>query len=300
MSENRQEDFVLREAGEASDKQMLRLFRKLAGRDHTLRPVACFSGAQVTAELYELTGGDGIAVANMQRIPASQLRSWLTQDLLEKCDDRYRLSSTGRSWLRRALSAGDIFQQQHQERAARIIDFEGVKRPAIINDTESPLGWLASRKDKNGVPLLTPYQFEAGERLRADFYYAGLTARVTASWNPAAGSGNSGGANDAANLQDNVLAARQRVMLALAKVGPELSGILIDVCCHLKGLEEAEKAEGWPQRSGKVILQIALTRLARHYGLVSDEQLNIEVKRKLQHWGAEDYRPRISVGDAAS
>ena len=75
------------------------------------------------------------------------------------------------------------------------------------------------------------------------------------------------------HLTENVLAARQRVVRALASVGPELSGVLVDVCCHLKGLEEAEKTEGWPQRSGKVILQIALTRLARHYGLVSDSQI---------------------------
>lgn len=300
MAKNRREDFTQSAVIALDDKDMLRLFRKLAARDHILRPVDFGANVEAMAALYELAGGDGAAIAAMPRISARQVEQWFAQDLLEKSGETYRLSSVGRSWLRRALSAGDVFQQQHQERAARIIDFEGSKRPAIINETESPLGWLASRKDKNGAPLLTPFQFEAGERLRADFYFAGLTARVTASWSPTAGSGNSGGANDTANLQDNIMAARQRVMLALAKVGPELSGILVDVCCHLKGLEEAEKAEGWPQRSGKVILQIALTRLARHYGLVSDEQLNSDVRRKFQHWGAEDYRPKISAGDAAS
>ena len=96
------------------------------------------------------------------------------------------------AWLKRALSAAQPFQAQHQARQARIIDFEGAKRPAIVNNAESPLAWLASRKDKSGAPLLAAFQFEAGERLRADYHFAGLTARVTASWNPAASANGSG------------------------------------------------------------------------------------------------------------
>lgn len=50
----------------------------------------------------------------------------------------------------------------------------------------------------------------------------------------------------------------------------------IDICCELKGLEEAEKSQCWPQRAGKVVLQLALTRLARHYGLdVPDKTLRL-------------------------
>jgi hypothetical protein len=68
----------------------------------------------------------------------------------------------------------------------------------------------------------------------------------------------------------------------------------------MKGIEEAEKTEGLPQRSGKVVLQIALTRLAQHYGLVSDAELTARVRRKLVHWGTEDYRPKMGAGDPAS
>lgn len=234
-------------------------------------------------------------------ISAEIVRKWLAEGLIEPAGDGYALAAAGRSWLKRRLSAGDEFAAQHQLRKVRVIDFEGVRRPAIVNDAENPLRWLASRKDKSGKPMLAAYQLEAGERLRADYEFAGLTSKVTSSWNPAATSNSGGGANDAAALQDNVMAARQRVVHAVAAVGPELAGILVDVCCHFKGLEDAEKAEGWPQRSGKVILQIALTRLARHYGLVSEDQIASNLRRRLTQWGVDDYRPRMTAdGEAAS
>jgi hypothetical protein len=281
-----------------NDNRELAVFRRLATHGSHLARRQAFSDS---------TDEDYVVISAGERpgraLTASQaeLSEWLSRGLVEPCPDGYRISASGVAWLKRALSAAQPYQAQHQAREARIINFEGLKRPAIVNNAESPLAWLASRKDKSGAPLLASFQFEAGERLRADYHFAGLTAKVTASWNPAArSSGNGASQNDAAALADNVLAARQRVVRAVAAVGPELSGVLVDVCCHLKGLEEAEKTEGWPQRSGKVILQIALTRLARHYGLVSDGQLTAGLKRRLQHWGTEDYRPKITSVEEAS
>jgi hypothetical protein len=97
-------------------------------------------------------------------------------------------------------------------------------------------------------------------------------------------------------LRDDVIAAKGRVHRALADVGPELSGVLIDVCCELKGLEDAEKSKGWPKRAGKVVLQIALDRLARHYGLGTGEGAARRVG--IRHWGDEDYRPTLDAWDA--
>ena len=112
---------------------------------------------------------------------------------------------------------------------------------------------------------MTDQQYEAGERLRADYWYAHLSPRVTANWSGFAPSSRvrRGAPSHTAALTDNAIAAKQRVGRALHAVGPELAGVLVDVCCELKGLEEAEKVNGWPQRAGKVVLQLALTRLAR-------------------------------------
>jgi len=164
------------------------------------------------------------------------------------------------------------------------------------NLAESPLAWLARRKDKDGQPMLTDAEFDAGEKLRADFWFAQMTPRTTANWSLllSGGGGGKGAPDIGPDIRDAVVAAKERVKRALAAVGPDLAGVLIDVCCHLKGLEASEKASGWPQRSGKIILQIALRQLARHYGMLPPPTTaHADRPVRIRHWGASDYRPEI-------
>ena len=58
------------------------------------------------------------------------------------------------------------------------------------------------------------------------------------------------------------------------------------------GLEAVETSAGWPCRSGKVVLDIALTTLARHYGLIPPER---PLATHLRHWGDADYRPTLDA-----
>jgi hypothetical protein len=171
-------------------------------------------------------------------------------------------------------------------------------RPAR-NAAESPIAWLASRRDGDGNPLISEAQFNAGERLRADFSFARMMPSVTQSWSPAATIGGTrrGAPGAGVDLADNVIAAGERVRRALSAVGPELSGILIDVCCHLKGLEEAERRAGWPQRSGKIVLGVALSALARHYGFADPRAAAPARAPAIRHWGTSDYRPAIDGGE---
>ncbi len=167
-----------------------------------------------------------------------------------------------------------------------------------IDVGESPIGWLYRRRDKDGQPLISRAEFEAGERLRADFCFAQMMPRVTSSWSAAAeSSGRRSAPGSGSDLQDNVIAAGERVRRAFAAGGPELSGVLIDVCCHLKGLEVKERQAGWPQRSGKIVLRIALKSLARHYGLIRDAEAEPSRVTRVRHWGAEGYRPDIDNGE---
>ncbi|CAN2535142.1 hypothetical+protein [Methylocapsa aurea] len=204
---------------------------------------------------------------------------------------RLRLTDEGRAHLRRLAAPAQVdpFLAQHSALAPRVVD-EGA-RPTLVNEGESPLAWLARRKNRDGRPFLAPEQIEAGERFRRDVTQAAILQRVTADWEAALGSARGGGAG--ANIADVAIDARRRLACAFDAMGPELGGLLTDVCGYLKGLELVESERGWPQRSAKVVLKIALERLALHYGLASEAQGPARAHHLL-HWGAEDYRPRIS------
>ena len=131
-----------------------------------------------------------------------------------------------------------------------------------INDAESPLAMLRRRKDATGRPLINDDAFKAGERLRSDYTLGNLMPSIGVNWD-VTGSGSR--ANGVLEITDAALAARQRVERALEAVGPELSGVLVDVCCFLKGLEAIERERQWPVRSAKLILKTALAVLDRHY-----------------------------------
>ena len=164
----------------------------------------------------------------------------------------------------------------------------------MVDRSESPVAGLARHKTEGGEPWLAPHLVAAADRLRRDFELGQLQPRITASWSASINtdrrSGNAGGL---ANLTDMALAARLRLDGAIKSVGPEFSGLLLDACCFLKGLETVERERLWPARSAKLVLRLGLEALARHYGLAAEASGNTS-NRKTRHWGAEGYRPEIS------
>jgi hypothetical protein len=189
-------------------------------------------------------------------------------------DGTLGITQVGRSHLARleiSRSGAEIdpFLAQHLDLARAELQTASGWAGVNMDAAESPLVWLARRKGRDGRALIEPVQLQAGERLRADFTRAQLMPRITANWSSSVAQDRRAGGG-ATTFTEAVVAARQRVRQAFDAVGPEFIGLLLDVCCFLKGLEDVERERGWPSRSAKVVLQLALDRLARHYGYAAE------------------------------
>lgn len=143
-----------------------------------------------------------------------------------------------------------------QELAERRLRGAG-NRSVTVNLAESSLSWLASRGRIGDRQLL------AGETLRADWERAGLGPRMTMRWDTAPRAAR--GASRAPDPSASQLDAKRRFDAAVEHVGTGLADVLWRVVCANEGLAEAERALGWPARSGKLVLGLALDRLADFY-----------------------------------
>ncbi len=175
------------------------------------------------------------------------------------------------------------FRAQHLRLAEVSVETESGRADVLTDEAESPLLWLARRKGRDGSPLISAHQLQAGERLRGDFTRAHMMPRTTSNWEaPISRDRGSGGSG--MNFTDTMIASRQSMNNALQGVGPEFAGLLLDVCCFLKRLEDVERERAWPSRSAKIVLQLALDRLARHYGYAAQARGKASVP--LRAWAA--------------
>ena len=208
-------------------------------------------------------GADSRLTVTAQLVQAFAGEGWIMPD----GPGRYVIAPAGRDFLARE-SGG--FAAQHRELQDQTVE----DRRVTVNTAESPLARLKARGLVDGV------QFAAGEKLRRDFTLAQLTPRMGVNWEAPVVSGSRGAGAD--SISEIAMAARQRLNRALAAAGPGLADLLFDVCCHLMVLEMAEDTRGWAKRSGRVVLKIALDRLAAHYGMTVVRQ-----RGKVRAWAAE-------------
>jgi hypothetical protein len=155
--------------------------------------------------------------------------------------------------------------QDGRERGGAGLRRGPAKRPAVrsvtVNLAEAPLGWLKSRGH------ISERLFAAGELLRKDWEQAQLGPRVTMQWDAPPIGRTPRSAPDRGAKSERALSAKRRFEVALEAVGPGLSDVLWRVACSGEGMRECETALGWPARAGKVVLTLALERLADHYRL---------------------------------
>ncbi len=132
----------------------------------------------------------------------------------------------------------------------------GKRRTVTVNLAESPLGWLHARGH------IDDRLFGAGELLRRDYERAQLGPNITMRWDPVrARSTGDRGLTDS----ERQIAAKARFDGALGAAGKGLQDILWRVICAGEGLPVAERTLGWPARSGKLVLRLALDRVADFY-----------------------------------
>ena len=134
-----------------------------------------------------------------------------------------------------------------------------IARTVTVNLAESPLSWLHSRGH------LTNRQLLAGEKLRSDYEAAMMGPNVTMRWENIPLSREKRGAPSGLNQTERMISAKARFDNALVALGPDLSDIAWRVICAGEAMPDAEREMAWPVRSGKLVLRIALDRLAGFY-----------------------------------
>lgn len=222
-------------------------------------------------------------------IASDAISACVRRGLAVRRGERLFATREARSWLRRFLAAREeAFLDQHRQ--VEIAELgQGERRETVaVNATATPLAALSRLKDRTGIAWLSPDAVAAGERLARDFHYGALQPRVTQSYELRVGERMRPGHGAAADLKDSTIAARRRVASAIDAMGPELSGVALDVCCFEKGLETVERERQWPPRSAKLMLKTALLQLHRHYNPPAPPPA-----RRSHGWGAEGYRPEI-------
>ncbi len=262
------------------EKEAKRILRRLSEKGAFLAVAQDMAKAVV---MRETTPGTQTRIAVVDRAVAHQfaLQDWISCSSSGRVA-KYEITQVGRATLKRILAedqserqsryelaeAPSPFRAQHQEDAERLVmdDDSRKVRKIRTNLAESPLALLGRKRDRAGTPYLTPALIEAGERLREDFELAQMSPRITQNWEAFLTPSDKGQV-PGGGPASGPTAARNRVSDALSAMGPGLSDIVFRVCCFLEGLEAAERRMGWSARSGKVVLRIALQRLADHYGL---------------------------------
>ena len=262
------------------EREARRILRRLCEKGAFLAVAPTMEKAVV---LREVVPGrqNRIAVVDRDVAHAFALQEWIACDKAGKIAC-YSITPVGRAALKRLLTEERVgrapragfaeaqapFQEQHRFFAERTVmaDDGSGERKLRFNLAESPLSVLGRKRDRGGAPYLTAELIEAGERLREDFELAQMGPRVAQNWDRFLTAGAARGALPVGRgPAEGPPDARMRVAKAMEALGPGLSDIVFRVCCFLEGLETAEKRLGWSARSGKVVLKIALERLAAHY-----------------------------------
>ena len=167
---------------------------------------------------------------------------------------------------RAGIDAGPRQRLQHDAVSLEAMPREDGAGLRARVSTQRPLDRYALRGEIS-VP-----QFQAGERLRADFERAGLQPRVIMHYAPRLPASK-------AEARDSTMDARRRLYAAIDRVGRLGEGVLWAVCCVGESAGDWAHRHGRGVRDGIVLLRAALDELDRHYNPPSPRRPGADLVR---------------------
>ena len=148
-----------------------RLLQRLTDQGHTLRRVeGCYRLMRQSTQ-------------QAARVPESLIslcmrRDWLKRERAGPGSVRRRPGVAPSRWRERRSVPAPASDQGDRPSGCR-----GRSPPRDGERDGEPISaGFESRKDRNGRPLIADAQYAAGERLRADYWFAELGQRVTSNW----------------------------------------------------------------------------------------------------------------------
>lgn len=203
----------------------------------------------------------------MVRITEAQAQALVAEGAVAADGDAhaFKLTSAGAAHAARVVARpNETYQAQHAPVIDRpVIDADGDVRQARGYAPFTTLVRLVRLKNADGTPWLAPEELDAARRLRGDWDAGQIGLVRGADW---AAPPQSRQARGPGNGRETALAigldARARVEEALAALAPPLKRVAIALLLHDCGLEDFERAQGWPTRSAKIALKLALAQLA--------------------------------------
>ena len=158
-------------AAAVPDKARLRIMRFLS---------------QGSAKVAEAAAGENVLLDAGDRGTISVAKALLAKmardGLVKLQDGRMTLTGAALASGKRANTETARFQDQHRDLDTAVIDVGAGPDVAVINWSESPLGQLMRRKTRDGASFLSSAEYEAGERLRADYTRGQIMPRLSANW----------------------------------------------------------------------------------------------------------------------
>lgn len=220
----------------------------------------------------------------VKKLPPKLIEFMFEHKWLKLNDKIYAATDLGRNWVSEFIYFLDLKPENevHSEvDKNRISGRQEVNNLAIsmshavvqtFDQEYSPIIKLYNRQRNIAHKYLTDIHLQAGQKLFETFITANLQPNVTMNWENLQSvrqSHYTGGKQ--ATYSETVYSARRQLYASLLHVGEEFAAILVEICLFGNGLEATEKAMNWPARSGKLLLTMALDRLAEHFQIIPSE-----------------------------